>query len=340
MRTARKSFGSDNHAGAHPAVLRALAEANSGDAIAYGGDQWTAAAGDRLCEAFGARAAFFVFTGSAANVLSLSLMLRPFEAIICADSSHLNTDECGAVERVLGSKLLLVPARDGKLSPDLIASRLGGRADEHRVQPRVVEITQATELGTCYTLDELRELTDFCRSTGLLIYLDGARLANAAATLGCGPADLAAGIDVLSFGGTKNGAVGAEAVLVMNPDLVADARFQRKQQMQLASKMRFLAAQFSALLTDDLWLRNARHANAMAQRLASGLAAIPGVSLRYPVQGNAVFAMLDLDRIKRLGEDWTFDVWDFDEHVVRWMTAFDTAEADVDLFLAAVRGED
>jgi threonine aldolase len=338
-KTPRKSFGSDNHAGAHPAILRALSEANSGDAVAYGGDHRTAAVTERLCAAFGAKAAFLVFTGSAANVLGLSLMLRPFEAVICADSSHLNTDECGAAERVLGSKLLLVPARDGKISPELIASRLGGRADEHRVQPRAVEITQATELGTCYTLGELRELSEFCRSRGLLIYMDGARLANAAASLGCGLDELAAGVDALSFGGTKNGAAGAEAVLVMNESLVADARFQRKQQMQLASKMRFLAAQFSALLSDDLWLANARHANAMARRLADGLAAIPGVQLRYPVQGNAVFATLDPDWIKRLQADWSFHVWDFDEHVVRWMTAFDTSASDVDAFLAAIRDQ-
>ena len=335
--TARKSFGSDNHAGAHPQILHALAAANSGDAVAYGGDRWTAEATARLCDTFGARGAFLVFNGSAANVLGLSLMLRPYEAVICADSSHLNTDECGAAERVLGCKLLLVPARQGKITPELIATRLGGRADEHRVQPRAVEITQATEVGTCYTLDELHEISEFCRSRDLLIYMDGARLANAAAYLGCKLADMAANVDALSFGGTKNGAVGAEAVLLMRDELVADVRFQRKQQMQLASKMRFLSAQFSALLTDDLWLRNAQHANAMARRLADGLAATPGVALKYPVQGNAVFAVLDPGRISKLLQDWTFHVWDSAENVVRWMTAFDTTADDVDAFLAAVR---
>jgi threonine aldolase len=335
--TPRKSFGSDNHAGAHPAVLGALAAANSGDADPYGGDQWTTSAAERLCGAFGASDAFFVFTGTAANMLGLSLMLRPFEAVICAESAHLNVDECGAPERILGSKLLTVPTPDGKLAPDLIAARLGGRGDEHRVQPRVVGIAQVTELGTCYTLTELRQVHDFCQDEGLLVYMDGARLANAAAFLGCKLAELAACADVLSFGGTKNGAVGSEAVIVMRAGLAPDARFLRKQQMQLGSKMRFLAAQFSALLDDDLWLRNARHANAMAQRLSTGLAALPGVRLRYRVQSNAVFAVLDAARIQELQRDWIFYLWDEGEHVVRWMTAFDTSPDDVDAFVAAVR---
>ena len=337
MATPRKSFGSDNHAGAHPAILEAIASANPGDAVAYGDDRWTAEATRRLCEVFGAKGAFFVFNGSAANVLGLSLMLRPFEAVVCADSSHLNVDECGAAERIIGSKLLLVPARDGKISPELIGAVLGGRGDEHRVQPRAVEIAQATEAGTCYTLDELGALSEFCRSSELRIYVDGARLANAAAYLGCELADLARFVDALSFGGTKNGAVGAEVVLLMRDDLMAEARFQRKQQLQLASKMRFLAAQFNALLTGDLWRHNALHANAMARQLAEGLAAIPGVALKYPVQSNAVFAALAPDRIAKLQQQWSFQVWNEDEHVVRWMTAFDTTEADVGAFLAAIR---
>jgi threonine aldolase len=334
----RKSFGSDNHSGAHPAVLRALAEANSGDAAPYGGDQRTALAARQLCDAFGAQDAFFVFNGTAANVLGLSLMLRPFEAVICAESAHLNVDECGAPERVLGSKLLLVPAPDGKLTPELIAARLAGRGDEHRAQPHVVGIAQVTELGTCYTLAELRRLREFCQAEDLLIYMDGARLANAAAFLDCKLAELAADVDVLSFGGTKNGAVGTEAVIVMRAELTSSVPFQRKQQMQLASKMRFLSAQFTALLEDQLWLRNALHANAMARRLEAGISQIPGVSLSYPVQSNAVFAALDPARIKELQHEWSFHVWDEDQHVVRWMTAFDTTEDDVDMFLHAVRG--
>ena len=336
--TARKSFASDNHAGAHEAVLRALAEANTGDAAAYGEDPWTAQASAELAATFGAAAGvFFVFNGTAANVLGISLLLRPYEAVICAESAHLNVDECGAAERVLGCKLLTVPAADGKLTPALIASRLGGRGDEHRVQPRAVAISQVTEYGTCYSLGELAELAGFCRAEGLRLFADGARLANAAAWLGCPLADIAAHVDVLSFGGTKNGAVGAEAVVVMAADLAEGVAFQRKQQMQLASKMRYLSAQFAGLLADGTWWRNARHANLMAQRLADGLGGVPGVTLWQPVQSNAVFAVLHPDHIARLQRDWRFYVWDETAHVVRWMAAFDTAEADVDSFLASIR---
>jgi threonine aldolase len=333
---ARKSFGSDNHAGAHPAVLRALGDANLGDATAYGDDPWTARATAQLAELFGASGVFLVFNGTAANVLGISLMLRPYEAVVCADGAHLNVDECGAAERIVGCKLLPVPAADGKLTPELVASRLGGRGDEHRAQPRAVAITQVTEVGTCYTLEELRRLGEFCRANDLLVYMDGARLANAAAFLGCSLADLAASADVLSFGGTKNGAVGAEALIVMNASLEAAARFQRKQQMQLASKMRYLAAQFSALLQDQLWLRNARHANAMAQRLADGVSGVPGVRLHHPVESNGVFAALDPALIEALRRVWSFSVWNARDNVVRWMAAFDTTEEDVDAFVAGI----
>jgi threonine aldolase len=336
--TSRKSFGSDNHAGAHDAVLRMISASNAGDAHAYGADPWTERAARELRDIFSARGGvYFVFNGTAANVLGLSLLLRPYEAVICAESAHLNVDECGAPERVLGSKLLPVPAPDGKLTPDLIASRLGGRRDEHRVQPRAVAIAQVTEFGTCYTIAELRELGEFCRAHDLRLYMDGARLANAAAALGCDLADLAAPVDVLSFGGTKNGAVGAEAVVVRADGLDEDFLYQRKQQMQLASKMRFLAAQFLGLLEDDVWLRNARHANAMARRLADGVHGIPGIELRQPVESNAVFARMDPQDIEPLQRQWGFYVWNEQDHVVRWMTAFDTSEADVDAFVASLR---
>jgi len=334
----RKSFGSDNHAGAHDAVVRALARANASDVPGYGADPWTGRTAGALRTAFGARGdVYFVFTGTAANVLGLSLLLRPYEGVICAESAHVNVDECGAPERILGSKLLTVPAPDGKLTPELVGGKLGDRGDEHRAQPRVVTISQVTELGTCYTLEELKSLGEFCRAEGLRLYIDGARLANAAAHLGCSLADLAAWADVLSFGGTKNGAVGAEAVVVMAGELAADAPFLRKQQGQLASKMRFLAAQFEALLDGRLWLRNARQANAMAARLAGGIAGVPGVELWQPVESNAVFASLDPGHIERLQRDWQFYVWDPAAHVVRWMTAFNTTEADVDTFVADVR---
>ena len=335
--TGRKSFGSDNHAGAHPEVVAAIAAANTGDAGPYGADDWTSRAANELSAAFGAVSTYFVFNGTAANVLGISLLLRPFDSVICAESSHLHVDECGATERNLGNKVATLPTPDGKLTPELIAPRLTGRGDEHRVQARVVEIAQVTELGTCYSLDELRRLSEFCRAEGLYLFIDGARLANAAAYLDCELADIAAHADVLSFGGTKNGAVAAESVIVMRDELIADVLFLRKQQMQLGSKMRFMAAQFTALLDDKLWLRSAQHANAMAARLADGLADMPGVTIRYPVQSNAVFAALSPDRIKALQQDWTFYTWDESENVVRWMTAFDTTEEDVDAFLESIR---
>ena len=333
----RKSFGSDNHAGTHPAVVRAIVEANTGDAPAYGEDPWTERATDELKRVFGAAGeVYLVLNGSGANVLGLGLLLARHEAVICAESAHINTDECGASERILGTKLLTVPAPDGKLTPELIETRLAGRGDEHFAQAGVVAITQSTEYGTCYSLPELAKIRDFCRANSLRVFMDGARLANAAAHLGCTLAELAGHADVLSFGGTKNGAMGVEAVVAMSPEYAGNARYLRKQHMQLSSKMRFLAAQFLALLEDDLWLRNAAHANAMATRLASGLAATPGIEVTYPVEADAVFARLDPRHIAELQREWMFHVWDERASVVRWMTAFDMQESDVDAFLASI----
>jgi threonine aldolase len=334
-----KSFGSDNHAGMHPAVLAAITAANDGDAVAYGDDEVTRTVEAKLCAVSGAREAYLVFNGTAANILGLSLMLRPFEAVICAETSHVNVDECGAAERLLGCKLLPVRTPDGKLTPDLVAGRLTGLGDEHRAQPRVVQIAQVTELGTCYSLPELRALRDFGRQHGLLIYLDGARIANAAAHLGCTLAELAVCADVLSFGGTKNGALAVEAVIVMSAGFGQGARYHRKQLMQLASKMRFLAAQLDALLSDDLWLATARHANSMARRLRDSLEGVPGVRLAYSVESNGVFTELNRDTVAHLQQEWSCEVWSAsadDRCIVRWMTAFDTSEADVDRLAASI----
>jgi len=319
--------------------MAAIMAANDGDAVAYGDDDITRTAITRLCDATGARSAQLVFTGTAANILGLSLMLRPYEGVICAESSHLNVDECGAAERVLGTKLLPVQTPDGKLTPDLIASRLTGRGDEHRVQPRVIQLAQVTELGTRYSLDELRELRAFGQERGLLTYIDGARIANAAAYLDCSLADIAAHADVLSFGGTKNGALGVEAVLVMTAGLADGAQYHRKQQMQLASKMRFLSAQVAALLADGLWFASASHANAMAARLAGLLARLPGVRLAYPVQSNGVFIDVHEQVARQLEKDCNAHVWsesDDGRCIIRWMTAFDTSAADVDLLAEAI----
>jgi threonine aldolase len=279
---------------------------------------------------------YLVLNGSGANVLGLGLLLGRHEAVICAETAHINTDECGSAERILGTKLLTVPSAGGKITPELIAARLSGRGDEHFAQPGVVAVTQSTEFGTCYSLAELRAIKEFCAANQLRVFLDGARLANAAAHLGCPVAEIASCADVLSFGGTKNGAMGVEAVVVMHPEDGVNARYLRKQHMQLSSKMRFLGAQFNALLTDGLWLRNAAHANAMATRLAAGLAEMPGVEVEYPVEADAVFARLDPHHVAELQRDWTFHVWDETTSTVRWMTAFDTEETDVDAFLADI----
>jgi threonine aldolase len=332
-----KSFGSDNHAGAHEAVVNAVIAANTGDATAYGDDEWTRRATAQMRELFRSEGdVFFVFNGSAANVLGLSLLLRRYEAVICTETAHIHTDECGAAEQILGTKLLTIPSRDGKVTVAGIERHLHGRGDEHHAQPSVVAITQTTELGTCYTLDELRTISEFCRANDLRLFIDGARLANAAAHLDCSLADLAQYADVLSFGGTKNGALGAEAVVVMRPDLVADVKYLRKQQLQLASKMRFMSAQFLALMEDDLWRHSAAHANQMAQRLYQGVAGLPGLEVAYPVQSDAVFARLRPEHVEALQRDWYFYMWDEETSVVRWMTAFNTTESDVDQFVADI----
>ena len=333
----RRTFASDNWSGAHPEVLEALGRANDGGhAPAYGADPWTAEAQRLIAEHFGdAARAYFAFNGTGANVVGLQSLLRPYEAVICAQGAHIDVDECGAPERFLGSKLLAVPAPGGKLTTDLVANAVTGVGDEHHVQARVVSITQSTEVGTVYSVDEVRALAEWAHAHGMLLHLDGARIANAAAALGVdvGVFGQTAGVDVLSFGGTKNGALGAEAVLTFRDDADTGLRFIRKQSMQLSSKMRFVAAQFVALLTDDLWLRNARHANAMALRLGVGAARIPGVELAHPVQANGVFAVLPPAVTTALQADWPFYVWDDATGVVRWMASFDTTESDVDAFL-------
>jgi threonine aldolase len=334
-----RTFGSDNHAGVYPEVLAALTAVNAGDAVAYGGDAISKAAVARLCGEAGANQGYLVFNGTGANVLALSMLVRPYEGIICAESSHLNVDECGAPERVLGCKLLPVSVPDGKLTPDLIATRLTGLGDEHRVQPRVIQIAQATELGTCYSLSELQQLRDYGRAHDLLTYIDGARIANAAAYLDCSLAEIAACADVLSFGGTKSGALGVEAVLVMSDGLGARAQYHRKQVMQLASKMRYLAAQIDALLDDDRWLVGARRANARAGQLAAALTGVPGVQIAHPVQSNGVFTVMNRELATRLLTDWSVQVWsetDDDQVILRWMTAFDTTEKDVAELAAAI----
>jgi len=334
------SFGSDNHAGVHPDVLAAVVEANAGAVPAYGDDPVTAEAERLLRQHFGASAtSFVVFNGTGANVVGLQAMTRSFEGIICAESAHINVDECGAPEKLIGAKLVDVAAPGGKLTVDLVDAARWGIGDEHHVQAKVVSITQSTELGTVYSLEEIRALSGYAHERGMYLHLDGARIANAAASLGVGLGDLGAavGVDVLSFGATKNGAMGAEAVVVLDPGLATSMRFLRKQSMQLASKMRFLSAQLVALLSDDLWRRNAAHANAMAVRLAAAVDGAPGVVVTDPVQANAVFALLDPAVTATLQQEFPFYVWNEATGQVRWMTSWATTEADVDVFAARIR---
>jgi threonine aldolase len=333
-----RSFASDTHAPAHPAVLAAVAAANDGHAPAYGADPWTARAEALFRDVFGEDAeTLFTLTGTAANVLALQAVVRPWEAVVCAETAHVHVDECGAPERFLGSKLLAVPAEDGKLTPALVDRCLHGLGDEHRAQPRAVSAAQSTELGTVYRPHELRALADHVHARGLVLHLDGARLANAAAALGLGlrEATRDLGVDVLSFGGTKSGLLAAEAVVVLRPGLADGLRFARKQAMQLVPKMRFVAAQLEALLTGDLWLVNAAAANAAARSLEASVRAL-GIEPVRPVEANAVFVRLPQRVIERLRAQHPFEVWDAAAGEVRWMTSWDTTDADVEAFAAAV----
>jgi len=336
---AARGFASDNSATIHPDVLAAIARVNVGHTFGYGHDDYTLSVQERVASVFGEGAsAFFVFNGTGANVLSLRSACRRFEGVICAETAHLNVDECGAPEAIAGLKLLTVPGLDGKLTPGVVESRIARIGDEHAVQPHLVSISQCTELGTLYTAVELQALVELAHSHDLLVHVDGARLSNAAAALGMSLSEAAAGADVVSFGGTKNGLLGAEAVVLLNASLAHDFLYIRKQSMQLASKMRFLAAQFDALLSDELWLRCAGHANAMAARLAAAVGEVPGVTITRPVQTNAVFAQLPAPVIVSLQRDYPFYTWDEAAGEVRWMCSWDTTEDDVDGFAAAVRG--
>jgi threonine aldolase len=334
-----RGFASDNAAAVHPDVLAALAQVNEGHATSYGHDPLTQQVHAALEREFGqGSTAVLVFNGSAANVLSLRAVCRPWEAAICAAAAHVNVDEGGAPESLAGVKLLAAETPDGKLTPELVAPRIERIGDEHAVQPRVLSITQSTEVGTLYTLEELRALSEFAHGHNLLMHVDGARLANAAAALGCSLGEAATGADLLSLGGTKNGLMLGEAVIVRGRASEAGETlpFLRKQTLQLASKMRYVSAQFDAYLTDELWRETAGHANAMAARLGAAVAAIDGVEVTQAVQSNAVFARIPAGTIAPLQERFAFHIWDEPQSIVRWMCAWDTTEDDVDAFAAAI----
>lgn len=337
-----RGFGSDNFSGVLPEIFQALEEASYGHQHSYGEDVYTAKAIQDFKALFGEEVeVFFVYNGTGANVLSLSAFLRPYQAIICAETAHINVDECGAIEKQSGSKLLTVPTFDGKLNIGLIENHMHGFGDPHHAQPRVISITECTELGTVYTLEELKTICDYAHAHGMIVHMDGARLSNAVAYLGCSPRALTAeaGIDVLSFGGTKNGMMFGEAVVFFNTSPLAEVPYIRKQAMQLHSKSRFIAVQFSTVLKDGLWLKAAAHANRMAQMLAGEAAKIPGVRITQEVQGNEIFAIIPREKIQALQEKCFFYVWDESASEVRWVCSFDTTESDIIEFVNILREE-
>jgi threonine aldolase len=334
-----RSFASDNNAGVHPEILDAIARANHGHVIAYGDDSYTRAAIARFEEHLGSGIqVFFTFNGTGANVLGLLALNRPYHAVLCSEYAHIYTDECAAPEKHTGCKLIPLPHHDGKITLDSVRRAYHGIGDQHHVQARVISITQSTEMGTVYTPDEVRALADFAHERNMSLHMDGARIANAAAGLGqtLRQATRDLGVDVLSFGGTKNGIIGGEAVVFFKPELAEDFLFLRKQGMQLASKMRFIAVQFEALLSNNLWLRSARHANQMAKELEVEIRKIPQIKIAWKVEANGVFAQIPRHAIDKIKERYFFYPWIEEDCIVRWMCSFDTTEDDIREFVAFV----
>ncbi|MDP4208009.1 MAG: low specificity L-threonine aldolase [Bacteroidota bacterium] len=331
----KRGFASDNNAGVHPDVLRALIDANSGHTIAYGEDLYTRQAVEKFKEILGEQiSVYFVFLGTAANVLGLRALTDSFNAVICAETAHINVDECGAPERFTGCKLITVSSSDGKISTEEVKRHLQGFGFEHHAQPKVISITQPTELGTLYSVQEIKELADLAHQHNMYLHVDGARIANAVASSGSSLKEMITdtGVDVLSFGGTKNGLMYGEAIVFLKKNLDKNFKYYRKQGMQLASKMRYISAQFSAYFNDNLWLKNASHANKMAQLLAQKISDIKGITITQPVQANGVFAIIPKEIVPRLQEEFFFYTWNEHTNEVRWMTSWDTQETDIIAF--------
>lgn len=338
----KRGFASDNNSGVHSEIMKAIIEANEGHTIAYGDDVYTLRAKEKLYEHFGNDIdIYFVFIGTAANVLGLNAATRSWNSVICAETAHINEDECGAPEKFNGFKLLTVETPDGKLTVDLIQKHMKGFDFEHHSQPKVISITQATELGTVYTKNEIKALADYAHQNNMYLHMDGARIANAAVSLGAGFKAFTkdAGIDILSFGGTKNGMMYGEAIIFLNKELGQDFKFVRKQGMQLASKMRFISAQFERYLTDNLWYDNAKHANNMAQLLASKVKEIPQIKITQKVEANGVFASVPKEITEDLKKEYFFYDWDETNNEVRWMCSFDTQEEDILRFVELIKSK-
>ena len=327
-----KSFGSDNHSGIHPRILQAIAEANTGHVHAYGDDPYTAEAVADIRRVLANELAevFFVFNGTGTNCLSIIAANNSFNSVICSDTAHINVDECGAPERLSGGKLIAVPNVNGKLTVQNARSELHDFGFEHHSQPGLISITQSTELGTVYTLEEIKALSDLAHSHGMYLHVDGARFANGVVSLGVSAKDMVQGVDILSFGGTKNGMMMGEAVVILNPLLARNFKYKRKQSMQLCSKMRFLSAQFSAYLKDDLWLTLAAHSNEMARLLASMIGDY--VEIVRPVEANGVFAIIPIEAREKLLKEHFFYVWNETTSEVRLMCSFDTTKEDIERF--------
>jgi len=338
MKPAR-SFASDNNAGVHPQILKAVAAVNQGHTVGYGDDDYTRSAVAKFEEHFGSGIdVFFTFNGTGANVLGLQSLNRPYHAVLCSDYAHIYTDECGAPEKHTGCKLIPLPHQNGKITVGQVRHAYHGIGDQHHVQARVVSITQSTEMGTVYTPEEIRSLADFAHEREMFLHMDGARIANAAVSLGqtLRQATRDLGVDVLSFGGTKNGILGGEAVVFFHRGPSSDFLFLRKQGMQLASKMRFIAAQFEVLLTNDLWKRSAEHANRMARVLEAEVRKIQQVRIVWTVEANGVFAQIPHDAIEKIKKQYFFYPWIEDAGIVRWMCSFDTTEDDIRDFVKVV----
>lgn len=336
----QRGFGSDNQSGIYPAVLEAMARANAGHAVSYGDDEWSARTRQLFKEHFGAAAEpFFVFNGTGANILALKTMTQPFHAVICAETAHINVDECGAPEHFTGCKLLTVRATDGKLTSELVRRHLHGFGDQHHVQPRVISISQPTELGTLYRPEEIAQLADLAHRHDMYLHVDGARFANAAAALGMNFKELSIdlGVDALSFGGTKNGLMMAESVVCFCPELTENFRFFHKQAAQLFSKMRFVAVQFEVYFENELWKKLATHSNRMARLLAEEAGKIKGVEITRKTEANAVFAIIAPEMKQELLQEYFFYDWDETRHEVRWMCSWDTTEFDVLRFIERIK---
>ncbi|MCK5076151.1 MAG: low specificity L-threonine aldolase [Calditrichia bacterium] len=337
-----KNFASDNNSGVHPEIMNALNKVNEGYTIAYGDDKYTEEAVTAFKNLFGQDIeVYFVFGGTAANVISLQAISNSYNAIICADEAHINVDECGAPEKFTGAKLLDLPSKEGKITVEQIVPLLGSKSAPHHSVPSAISITQATEVGTVYSPEEIKQITGFAHKNNMYVHMDGARIANAAVYFNGDILSITknAGIDILSFGGTKNGGMYGEAVIFFNTALTKNFPYLRKQSMQLSSKMRFIAAQFSALLKNDLWLKNAGQANKMAALLAKEASKIPGIEIMYPVQANGVFAKIPHKLIKPLQDKCYFYIWNEKENIARWMTSFDTTEKDVYNFIEEIKKE-